>query len=233
MGNYFARMYQARYLVGMVAGAMSKSGIIGVIGSHPIPEIIRHINAITLGARSVNPDVKVKVVWVNSWFDPAKEAAGTNSLIDAGADVTTITTDSAAGTQTSQKRGVYSLGNDSDMSIYGKKAHLTANIYNWGIYYEHVYKQVRDGTWKPAEDWWGMETGVIDLAPFGDMVPQAVQDRVNQKKEEIKQGKFIVFEGPIKKQDGTIAVKAGQKLTDQEMLSMTYFVEGVDGTVPK
>ncbi|MBF0280684.1 MAG: BMP family ABC transporter substrate-binding protein [SAR324 cluster bacterium] len=233
MGNYFARMYQARYLVGMVAGAMSKTGIIGVIGSHPIPEILRHINAITLGARSVNPKAVVKVIWVNSWFDPAKEAAGTKSLIDGGADVLTITTDSAAGTQTAAKYGKYSLGNDSDMSIYGKEAHLTANIYNWGVYYEHVYKQVRDGKWKPDSEWWGIETGAIDLAPFGDMVPQSVQDMVMKKKQEMIDKKFVVFEGPIKKQDGSIAVAAGQKLTDSEMLSMKYFVEGVEGVIPK
>ncbi|MBF0286904.1 MAG: BMP family ABC transporter substrate-binding protein [SAR324 cluster bacterium] len=233
MGNYFARMYQARYLVGMVAGAMTKTNTIGVIGSHPIPEILRHINAIALGARSVNPNAQVKVVWVNSWFDPSKEGAAANSLMDSGADIVTITTDSAAATQAAEKRGLYSIGNDSDMSIYGKKAHLTANIYHWGVYYEHVYKQVKDGSWKPAEDWWGIETGAIDLAPFGEMVPQSVRDMVLKKKEEMVQGKFTVFQGPIKKQDGTLAAKAGQKLTDKEMLSMSYFVEGVAGTIPK
>lgn len=232
MGNYFARMYQARYLVGMVAGAMTKTNTIGIIGSHPIPEIIRHINAFTMGARSVNPKAEVKVIWVNSWFDPPKEGEAANSLMDSGADVVTITTDSAAATQAAQKRGLYAIGNDSDMSIYGEKAHLTANIYNWGIYYEHVYKQVRDGKWEPAADWWGIETGVIDVSPFGDMVPQNVRDMVAAKKQEMIDGKFIVFEGPIKGQDGNIAVKEGQKLTDQEMLSMKYFVEGVVGTIP-
>ena len=173
------------------------------------------------------------MIWVNSWFDPAKEAAGTKSLIDGGADVLTITTDSAAGTQTAEKHGKYSIGNDSDMSIYGKKAHLTANVYNWGIYYEHVYKQVRDGTWKPGAEWWGIETGAIDLSPFGEMVPQNVRDMVMKKKQEMIDKKFVVFEGPIKKQDGSVAVAAGQKLTDGEMLSMTYFVEGVEGIIPK
>ena len=233
MGNYFARMYQARYLVGMVAGAMTQTNIIGVIGSHPIPEIVRHINAITLGARSVNPDATVKVIWVNSWFDPAKEAAATNSLIDGGADIVTITTDSPASTQTAQKRGKYSIGNDSDMSIYGEKAHLTANVFNWGPYYEHIYKQVSDGTWEPTEDWWGIETGIIDISPYGAMVPQNVREMVEKKKQEMIDDKFFVFEGPIKKQDGSIAVKAGQRLTDKEMLSMDYFVEGVEGTLPR
>lgn len=233
MGNYYARMYQSRYLVGMVAGAMTKTNIIGVVGSHPIPEILRHINAITLGARSVNPNAKVKVVWINSWFDPSKEGAAANSLIDGGADVVTTTADSAVTTQVAEKRGKYSAGNASDMSIYGKKAHLTANVYNWGPYYEHIYKQVQDGSWKPTDDWWGIETGIIDLAPYGAMVPQNVQQMVEKKKQAMVEGKFFVFEGPIKKQDGSLAVKAGQRLTDQEMLSMNYFVEGVEGTIPK
>lgn len=232
MGNYFARMYQARYLVGMVAGSMTKSNKIGIIGSHPIPEIIRHINAFTLGVRDANPNATVQVVWVNSWFDPAKEGAAANSLMDNGADVVTITTDSAAATQAAAKRGLYAIGNDSDMTLYGPEAHLTANIYDWGIYYEHIYKQVKDGTWKPTNDWWGIETGAVDLAPFGPMVPQSVQDTVNAKKAEIARGDFVVFKGPIRGQDGKVAIPAGTVPTDQELLSMSYFVEGVLGDIP-
>ena len=233
MGNYFARMYQARYLVGMVAGTMTKTNRIGIIGSHPIPEILRHINAFTLGARSVNPKATVQVIWVNSWFDPPKEAAATESLIDNGADIVTITTDSPAATQVAQKRGKYAIGNDSDMTLYGPKAHLTANIFNWGIYYEHVYKQVQAGTWKPTSDWWGIETNIVDISPFANFVPQELQDQVNAKKQAMIDKKFIVFKGPIKNQDGTLVVKEGQVLTDPEMLSMNYFIEGVIGTVPK
>ncbi len=233
VGTYFARMYQARYLVGMVAGKMTKTNQIGIIGSHPIPEILRHINAIALGAQSVNPKAEIKVIWVNSWFDPAKEGAAANSLMDGGADIVTITTDSAAATQAAEKRGLYAIGNDSDMAIYGKKAHLTANIYNWGVYYEFLANLVKDGKWASRDDWWGIETGAIDLSPWGDMVPQDVRDLVAAKKQAMIDKKFVVFEGPIKKQDGSEAAKAGQKLTDKEMLSMSYFVEGVVGTIPK
>ena len=233
MGNYFARMYQARYLVGMVAGLTTKTDKIGVIGSFPIPEIIRHINAFTLGARSVNKNAEVQVLWVNSWFDPSKEGAAANTLFDNGADVVTITTDSAAATQTAAKRGLYAIGNDSDMSLYGPDAHLTANVYNWGTYYRHVWKQVREGKWTSSSDWWHMDTGIVDISPFGDMVPQSTQDVVNSVKADINRGRFNVFTGPIYNRDGTLTVKAGQAPTDQELLSMDYFVEGVLGDLPK
>lgn len=233
MGTYFARMYQARYLVGMVAGAMTKSNKIGIVGSHPIPEIIRHINAFTLGARSMNPEATVQVIWVNSWFDPAKEGAAANSLMDNGADIVTITTDSAAATQAAEKRGKYAIGNDSDMTLYGPKAHLTANIYHWGVYYEHVYKQVQEGTWKPTADWWGIETGVVDLAPYGNMVPDDIRQKVDAMKAAMKAKEFVVFKGPLTKQGGSVAAQPGQMLTDKEMLSMDYFIEGVRGSIPK
>ena len=232
MGNYFARMYQARYLVGMVAGMMTETNEIGIIGSFPIPEIIRHINAFTLGAKSVNKDAEVQVLWVNSWFDPSKEAAAANTLIDNGADVVTITTDSAAATQTAEKKGVYSIGNDSDMSLYGEDAHLTANIYNWGIYYKYVYDQVNEGKWKSSSDWWHLNTGIVDISPFGEMVPQSVRDKVNSMKEKINNDQFKVFTGPIYNRDGSLAIKAGQVPTDKELLSMNYFVDGVFGDLP-
>ena len=233
MGNYFARMYQARYLAGMVAGMMTKSDNIGIIGSHPIPEIIRHINAFTLGVRSVNPKATTQVIWVNSWFDPAKEGAAANTLMDNGADIVTITTDSAAATQAAEKRGLYSIGNDSDMTLYGPDAHLTANIFNWGIYYKHVYEQVKEGTWKPSSDWWSISTGAVDLSPFGEMVPDEVQQMVNSKRGEMISGVFKVFTGPITAQDGTLAIEEGVVPEDGELLSMNYFVDGVIGTIPE
>jgi basic membrane protein A len=233
MGNYFARMYQARYLAGMVAGMTTKTNNIGMIGSHAIPEIIRHINAFTLGVKSVNSDANVQVLWVNSWFDPAKEGAAANALIDNGADVVSITTDSAAATQTAEKRGVYAIGNDSDMTLYGPKAHLTANIFNWGIYYKHVYKLVKEGKWKPGSEWWNISTGVVGLSPYGSMVPQNVKDVVNSKKEKIIDGTFNVFAGPISDQSGQIKVNQGEEVSDAKLLSMDYFVEGVVGSIPK
>ena len=231
MGNYFARMYEAKYLSGMVAGMMTKSDTIGIIGSHPIPEIIRHINAFTLGVQNVNKQAKVQVIWVNSWFDPAKEGAAANSLMDNGADVVHITTDSAAATQAAAKRGKYAIGNDSDMTLYGPTAHLTSPIFNWGIYYAHVMKHIEAGTWKSSSDWWGMNTGIVDLAPFGAMVPAEVQSIVNKRKHEITTGRFNVFEGPITDRDGAVRFASGDSPNDAELLSMDYFVRGVNGNL--
>ena len=231
MGNYFARMYEAKYLSGMVAGMMTKTNEIGIIGSHPIPEIVRHINAFTLGVQNVNKNAKVNVIWVNSWFDPSKEGAAANTLMDNGADVVHITTDSAAATQAAAKRGLYAIGNDSDMTLYGPSAHLTAPIFNWGRYYSYAVKQVEEGTWKSSSDWWGMNTGIVDLSPFGEMVPTEVQKIVNKRKHEITTGRFNVFAGPITDRDGTVRYASGDSPTDAEMLSMDYFVKGVYGNL--
>jgi len=231
MGNYFARMYQAKYLAGMVAGMTTKTDNIGIIGSHPIPEIVRHINAFTLGARSVNPDAEVNVLWVNSWFDPSKEGAAANTLMDNGADVVHITTDSAAATQAADKRGKFAIGNDSDMTLYGPKAHLTAPIFNWGRYYVDVMKRIEDGSWTSSSEWWGIETGIIDLSKFGPMVHTKIKDIVNKKKQDIMSGRFVVFEGPIYNRDGDLAIQDGIVPTDSELLSMNYFVEGVNGNL--
>jgi basic membrane protein A and related proteins len=232
MGNYFGRMYQAKYLAGMVAGAMSKTNRIGVIGSHPISEIIRHINAFTLGVQAVKPDAEVQVLWINSWFDPAKEVEATNSLIDNGADIIAITTDSAAPLQTAQKRNILSIGNDSDMSKFAPDSHLTAAVFNWGVIYEDIYNKVKDGTWLPSSEWWGLETGLVGLSPYSKLVPEDLQKTVNAKREEIGKG-LKVFKGPITKQDGTLALEDGKAHTDQELLSMNYFVKGVIGDLPK
>lgn len=232
MGNYFGRIYQAKYLAGIVAGYMTKTNKIGMVGSMPIPEIIRHINAFTLGVRSVNPNADVQVIWVNSWFDPAKEGDAASSLLDNGADIVALSTDSAAPVQEAEKRGKWAIGNDTDMSLYGAKAHLTAAVWNWGIYYKHIAEQVKKGTWTPTEDWWGIETGIVGLSPFGDMVPDNVKQDVMAKQEDISSGKLTVFTGPFNKQDGTLAVEAGKVPTDGELLGMSYFVEGVVGSIP-
>ncbi len=233
MGNYYGRMYQAKFLTGMLAGYMTKSDIIGVVGSHPIPEIIRHINTFTLGARFANPNVKVKVIWINSWFDPSKEAAAADSMMDDGADVINIATDSASALRAAQKRGKYAIGNDSDMTHYAPKAHLASAVFNWGVYYEHAYEQLKNGTWNPSSDWWGLDTGIVGITDFGSMVPQKVRDNINKVKDLIANGSFHIFEGPINGQDGLLAIPKGVRLTDAELLSMNYFVEGVEGSLPK
>ncbi|MGW8194957.1 MAG: BMP family ABC transporter substrate-binding protein [Desulforhopalus sp.] len=230
MGNYFGRIYQARYLSGIVAGAMTKSNVLGYVAAFPIPEVIRGINAFTLGAQSVNPDVTVRVVWTKTWYDPATEKEAAKSLLDVGADVIAQHQDSPGPQEAAEEKGVYSIGYNSDMAAFAPKAHLTAPVWNWGPYYTKVVEEVRNGTWKPESAWPGLAENIVDLAPFGPMVPQEVQDKVNGLKAEIAAGKKKVFVGPIKDQKGNIKIKDGDAATDDELLGMTWFVDGVVGT---
>jgi basic membrane protein A len=230
MGNYFGRIYQARYLSGMVAGAMTKSNTLGYVAAFPIPEVIRGINAFTLGAQAMNPDVKVRVVWTKTWYDPATEKEAAKSLLDVGADVIAQHQDSPGPQEAAQEKGVYSVGYNSDMSAFAPQAHLTAPIWNWGPFYVESVEKVRNGTWKAEATWPGLKEGIVDLAPFGAMVPEDIQDKVLAKKEEIKNGTAKVFTGPIMDQNGEVKIEAGAVAPDGDLLGMTWFVEGVIGT---
>ncbi len=229
MGNYFGRMYQAKYLAAIIAGGMSKKGRIGIVGSQPIPEIIRHINAITLGAQQSNPNIEVEVLWINSWFDPAKESDAAQALIDNGADVIVTMADSPATVQTSKKNGVYAIGNDTDMAIYGKEAHLTAAVWNWDVYYLAAVKAVENGTWKSSADWWGLDSGIVGLTSFHPDVPQSLIVQMNREKGRILSGTMDVFDHGFTKRDGTRVTKA---LNDGEMLGMMYYVKGIISKIP-
>ncbi len=232
VSNYFGRMYQARYLTGMVAGLMTKSNIIGYVAAFPIPEVIRGVNAFTLGARSVNPKVQVRVAWTKTWFDPALEKDAANSLLDMKADIIAQHQDSPAPQEAAQRRGKYSIGYNSDMARFAPKAHLTAAVWNWAPLYEEIVKEVRAGTWKGDRAiWWGMDKGVVDIAPFGPMVPKAVRDKVLAQKAEFLKGNDTVFVGPIKGQGDAVKIPAGVKAEDKDLLGMTWFVEGVVGSV--
>ncbi len=231
MGNYFGRIYQPRYLSGIVAGSMTKSKVIGYVAAYPIPEVIRGINAFTIGVRSVSPEATVRVVWTKTWYDPAKEKEAAKSLLDVGADVIAQHQDSPGPQEAAQEKGVYSIGYNTDMSRFAPKSHLTAPVWNWTPYYQQVIQQVRQGTWKAAADWPGLAEGVVDLAPFGPMVPKEVQDKVLAKKAEIISGKEKVFVGPIADQSGRIRYSAGAVAPDAELLSMNWFVQGVVGTI--
>jgi basic membrane protein A len=230
MGNYFGRMYQARYLSGIVAGAMTRSGTLGYVAAFPIPEVIRGINAFTLGVQSVNPDATVRVVWTKTWYDPATEKEAAKSLLDVGADVIAQHQDSPSPQEAAQERGAYSVGYNSDMSAFAPKAHLTAPIWNWGPFYTETVKKVRAGTWKSGSWWPGLKEGIVGLAPFGPMVPEAVKTQVSVKKTAIESRKAAVFAGPIADQDGKIRIAAGTSATDKELLGMTWFVKGVIGS---
>jgi len=231
VGTYFDRIYEARYLTGVVAGYMSKSNILGYIGAFPIPEVVRGINAFTLGAQSVKVGIKVKVVWVNTWFDPAKEREAANSLIDQKADVITFHTDSPAAVQAAEDAGVYAIAYHSDMSEYGPKAQLTAAVHNWNGFYAKRVQSVLDGTWKSEDVWKGIDSGMTQLAPFNKVVPKEVVDKVAAISNKIVSGEFHPFTGPIKDQSGKVILATGEVMQDSALLRMNYYVEGVDGNL--
>ena len=233
VGNYFGRMYQARYLSGLVAGKMTKKNVIGFVAANPIPEVIRAINSFTQGARKVNPDVKVKVVWLFSWLDPGKEKEAAKALIDAGADVLGMHADTGAAPQAAEEAGIYVVGYNNDMSNYAPTKHLTAPIWNWGIVYRDTIRQIIDGTWKSEQVWLGLKEGMVDLAPYGKDVPDSAKKLVEDEKAKILAGGWDVFYGPVKDQAGAVKVPEGTSMTDAEMLSMNWFVEGVKGDIPK
>lgn len=233
VGTYFGRMYQAKYLAGIIAGRTSQTGKVGFVAPHPIPEVIRHVDAFALGVRAVNPEATVHVVWTNSWFDPGKEKEAAISLLDAGADVIATGADSAAPMQAAQSRRALAIGYDSDGREFAPEAFLTAPIWDWTVIYRDVVQQVRDGTWVSSDSWGGLETGVVKLAPMSDLVAAEVQAEVEATAAKIASGELVIFAGPWNKQDGTVGAAPGQVPTDAELLAMDYFVEGVVGTVPK
>ncbi len=230
MGNYFGRMYQARYLTGMVAGSMTKTHTLGYVAAFPIPEVIRGINAFTLGAMAVNPGVTVRVVWTKTWYDPATEKEAAKSLLDTGADVIAQHQDSPGPQEAAQEKGVYSIGYNSDMSVFAPKAHLVAAVWHWGPFYKEMTEAVRNGTWKTGSYWYGMNKGIVDISPMSGMVPDEVQAAVMAKKADIVAGTFDPFAGEIKDQSGAVRIPAGKSATDPELLGMDWFVQGVVGS---
>ena len=233
VSTYLARFYEGRYLTGIVAGKMTKTKKIGYIAAFPIPEVVRGINAFTLGLRSVNPEARVRVVWVNSWYDPGREREAAITLIAQGVDVINQHTDSTAPVQAAQDRGVYAFGYHSDMSAYGKEAQLTATTHHWGDYYIARAQAVLDGEWRSQDLWGGIAQGMIKLAPFGPAVPDGVARLVKSKFARIAARTLHPFQGPIKDQSGTLRVPAGRAMTDGELLAFDWYVEGVAGELPK
>jgi basic membrane protein A len=233
LGTYFGRMYQASYQAGLVAGTMTQKQRIGYVAPIPIPEVIRITNAFALGARAVSPETTVHVVWTNAWYDPATESEAANSLLDIGADVIATQSDSPAPVQAAQRRGAYGIGVNADASKFAPEKHLTSAIWDWGPYYVETAKQVRAGTWKSAEDWWPIGSGIVGLSPFGPAVPDTLKSLVEQRTQDLIAGRFDVFWGPINAQSGKRRIAAGEKPADELLLGMDWFVEGVVGTVPK
>ena len=231
--TYSGRFYEGRHVAGLIAGKMTKTNTIGYVASFPIPEVIRGINATLLAARSVNPKVTIKVIWVSTWFDPGKEADAAKALIDQGADILFQHTDSPAPVQVAEKRGIWALGQASDMTQFGPKAHLTAIIDDWAPYYIARTKAVMDKTWKSGDTWGGFKSGMVRMAPYNKKIPADVVALAEKARKGIVDGSVHPFQGPIKDQSGKVVVKAGERASDKMLLGMNFYVEGVDGSIPK
>lgn len=233
VATYSARFYEARYLLGVLAGHMSKTGIAGYVAAFPIPEVLQGINAFTLGMRRINPKAEVRVVWVNSWFDPIKETQATTTLINQGADILSNHTNSPAAVREAEARGKFSMGYQSDMARLAPKGHLSAVVHEWGPYYTESVRQALADTWKPSNKLGSYAEGFIRIAPLNPVVPKAVQDDVLRLEAELKAGRLLPFGGPFKDNEGRDKAAAGGALSDADIGAMNYYVAGVLGKVPQ
>jgi basic membrane protein A len=229
----FGKIEEPQYVSGLVAARMSATGKLGYVGAFPIPEVIRGINAFTLGAQAANLNVSVQVVWTNTWFDPTVESAAAQSLIDLGVEVVATNQDSAAVQQASQSAGKYSIGYNVDMSTVAPDAVLTSAIWNWGTYYIWAVEQMLAGEWTTNQYWGSWADGVVDLAPIADFVGEDIATEADALSEEFRSGNrgvTDIFTGPITGQDGSEGVAEGASMSDEEILTMEWFVQGVEGS---
>jgi len=230
--TYDSRTYEGAYLAGIIAGGMTKTNTLGVVGSVPIPEVLRNLNSFTLGAQSVNPDIKTKVVWVNEWFSPPKETEAATSLINGGADVLFQNTDSPAVLKTAEEKGKRAFGWDSDMTAYGPKAHLGSAIINWVPYYTKAVNDVLNGTWQTGQAWWGVKEGAIDLVSIAEDVPAELKAKVDAARQGLKDGTLTIWKGPIMDNGGKAVLEDGKSADDKFLTSINFYVKGVEGQVP-
>jgi len=230
VSTYNSRFYEGRYVQGVIAAKMSKANVAGYIASFPIPEVVMGINAFMLGAQSVNPDFKVKVVWANTWFDPGKEADAAKALIDQGVDIITQHTDSTAPMQVAAERGIKAFGQASDMIKFGPETQLTSIVDEWGPYYVKRVKAVQDGTWEQVDVWGGFKEGHVVMAPYQNM-PDDVKALAQETEDKIRSG-FNPFTGPINRQDGSPWLAEGEVADDPTLLGMNFYVEGIDDKLP-
>lgn len=228
---YNARFYEGRYVQGVIAARKSKSKTIGYIASFPVPEVMHAINTVMRGAWSVDPAMKVRVVWVNAWFNPGREADAARALIDQGCDVICQHTDSPAPLQLANERGVFGFGQASDMTRFAPRAHLTSSVNNWGDYYVERARAVINNSWRPGDTWGGLGSGMFRLAPFTNMTPEEASE-ATRIRDALAAGTLHPFDGPITRADGSSVIPAGQRLTDDQIRSMNYFYQGIDVTVP-
>ena len=232
MRTYDSRTYEGAYMAGVIAGKMTKTNTLGVVASIPIPEVIRNINSYTMGAQSVNPKIKTKVVWVNEWFNPPKESEAATSLINAGADVLMQNTDSSAVLQTAEKMGKRAFGWDSDMTAYGPKAHLGSAVINWGPYYVKAVGEALDGKWTTGSSWWGVKEGAIEMVNVAADVPEDIKKRIADIKAGLKDGSFAIWKGPIVDQSGKEMLAKDVVADDKYLGGVMFYVKGVEGKIP-
>ena len=233
MRTYDSRTYEGAYMAGVVAGKMTKSNTLGVVASIPIPEVIRNINSFTLGAQSVNPKVKTKVVWVNEWFNPPKETEAATALINGGADVLMQNTDSPAVLKTAEAKGKRAFGWDSDMTAYGPKAHLGSAVINWGPYYVKAVREALEGKWTGGQAaWWGVKEGAIDFVSVAADVPEDAKKKLDEVKAGLKDGSFVIWKGPIVGQDGKEVLAKDAVADDKFLGGISFYVKGVEGKIP-
>jgi basic membrane protein A len=233
MRTYDSRTYEGAYMAGIIAGKMTKSNTLGVVASIPIPEVIRNINSFTLGAQSVNPKVKTKVVWVNGWFDPPKETEAATSLMNGGADVLFQNTDSPAVLKAAEAKGKRAFGWDSDMTAYGPKAHLASAVINWGPYYIKATKEALDGTWKGGTGvWWGVKEGAIDIVSIAEDVPADIKTKVADVKKGLADGSYVIWKGPITDNTGKVQIAKDAAADDKFLGGLNFYVKGVEGKIP-
>jgi basic membrane protein A and related proteins len=228
---YNARFYEGRYVQGVIAARKSRSKQIGYIASFPVPEVIHAINTVMRGAWSVDPAMRVRVVWVGAWFNPGREADAARALIDQGCDVVCQHTDSPAPLQLANERGVFGFGQASDMTRFAPRAHLTSSVNNWGDYYVERARAVIAGTWRPGDVWGGLNSGMFRLAPFTNMTPEEASE-AGRIRDALAAGTLHPFDGPIMRQDGTPVIPAGQRLTDDQIRAQNYFYQGIDVAMP-
>ena len=232
MRTYDSRTYEGAYMAGVIAGAMTKTNTLGVVGSIPIPEVVRNINSFTLGAQSVNPKVKTKVVWVGDWFNPPKETEAATALINGGADVLMQNTDSSAVLQTAEKMGKRAFGWDSDMTAYGPKAHLGSAVINWGPYYVKAVRDALDNKWTTGQTWWGVKEGAIDMVSIAADVPEDTKKKIETIKAGLKDGSFQIWKGPIADNTGKEMLAKDAAADDKFLGGINFYVKGVEGKVP-
>ncbi|MGY8706426.1 BMP family ABC transporter substrate-binding protein [Bradyrhizobium sp. 18BD] len=232
MSTYSSKWYQGRYIQGLIAAKMSKSGVLGYIGSFPIPEVVSGINATVIAAQTINPNIKVKIIWANTWFDPGKEADAAKALIDQGADVIMQHTDSPAAMQIASERGKLAFGQDSEMIKFGPKTQLTSILDTWGPYYVERVKAELAGTWKSEDTWGGLDSHMFAMAPYTNM-PDDVKKIAEDAQAAITTGKLHPFKCPIVGQDGKeVECKGGANLADGQILGMNFYVKGIDDKLP-